>query len=323
MFRLNKKNYKRSLVVGLLIAIFALGLSGCSSKAKEGVVATVDGMEITEEEFNREYEVQKVAAEKQYGADILTQEVEDGQVFEEKMKEDIIEMLILEKLIFKEAEKMDITVSDEEIQKEMDLVIEGIGGEEKFEEHLEGNELSREYLENLLKKQILFGRYGEAFVEEITIEDKDSKEYFEENKEFLNKVKASHILVQEEEKGNEIMGRLENGEEFEAIAMTESMDDGSAIKGGDLGYFSKGSMIAEFEEVAFSLEPGEISDLVKTEVGYHIIRLDDKKDSYEDLEEEIKQTMRDQKYQEKIYELRENAKVEFFGEFDKKEEEAE
>lgn len=304
--------------MALLVSIFALTLSGCSNNS-EGLVAKVGDDEITEEEFNEDFELYKAVYEKQFGEDVMSQEFEEGETFEDTLKDQIMEKLIIEKILFAEAKAKDIVVEDEEIKAQMELSIEEIGGEEEFEKYLEENELTREILEENTRKEMLVAKYGEVIKSEMEITDKEAKEYFESSKEELAVIRPSHILVQEEEKGKELLARIENGEEFESIAMMESMDDGSAMNGGDLGYIARGSMIAEFEEVAFKLEPGEISDLVKTEVGYHIIRLDDKKDTYEDLEEEIKYLMKEQKYLEKVDELRKSTKVEFFGEFNTKE----
>ncbi len=312
------KNYKRIIVMALLVSIFALTLSGCSNNS-EGLVAKVGDDEITEEEFNEDFELYKAVYEKQFGEDVMSQEFEEGETFEDTLKDQIMEKLIIEKILFAEAKAKDIVVEDEEIKAQMELSIEEIGGEEEFEKYLEENELTRKILEENTRKEMLVAKYGEVIKSEMEITDKEAKEYFESSKEELAVIRPSHILVQEEEKGKELLARIENGEEFESIAMMESMDDGSAMNGGDLGYIARGSMIAEFEEVAFELEPGEISDLVKTEVGYHIIRLDDKKDTYEDLEEEIKYLMKEQKYLEKVDELRKSTKVEFFGEFNTKE----
>ena len=317
--KLNKKNFKRLIMMGSLLLIFAFTLGGCSSTSDEGLVARVNKEEITEEEFQSEFELFKMAYEKQFGEDVMTQVVESGETFEEKLKNDIMEKLIIEKLLFKEAEDMKITVTEEELQEQVDISIESIGGQEQFEEYLEENGLTKEILEENLRKEMLVTKYGEKFNEETKIPEEDAKEYFEANKEELVVIQASHILVETEEEGKEILKKLEEGEEFASLALIESIDSGSAMDGGNLGYFPKGSLIAEFEDVAFALKPGETSDVVKTEVGYHIIHLVDRKDSYEALETDLKDLLVRNKYMEKVQRLSDSAKIKFFGEFDKKE----
>lgn len=85
------------------------------------------------------------------------------------------------------------------------------------------------------------------------------------------KIRCAHILVEKQSTALEILGKLKKGESFAALAQNYSID-GSRRRGGDLGFFGKGMMVKEFENAAFALEKGQISDLVKTQFGYHIIK---------------------------------------------------
>ncbi len=87
-----------------------------------------------------------------------------------------------------------------------------------------------------------------------------------------NKIKCSHILVPKQSESLAILERIKKGEKFGRLAKELSIDSGSAKKDGNLGYFTKGMMVKPFEEVAFKLQIGEISEPVKTEFGYHIIK---------------------------------------------------
>ncbi len=307
MLVLNKINYRRFTIIGLLLALI-LTLSGCKSN-EEGLVAKVDGEGITQEEFDSDFQVFKRIYEQQLGEDAMTQIGEDGRTLEETLKENIVEKLIMERLVAKEAKEMNIEVSQEEIEEQMNQYITLMEGQEKFDEFLESNHLSKEFFEDNLKKELLFNKHKEAFMNNTPIDEKEAKDYFETNKEDLVVVKASHILVKTEDEGNKVLERLKAGEDFGKLAGEESIDKASALQGGSLGYFSKGDMIAEFEEAAFALNPGETSGLVHTEVGYHIIRVDDKKDSYEDLKDDIIAFLKENKYLEEIQKLRDDAKV--------------
>ncbi|MFQ5781738.1 MAG: peptidylprolyl isomerase [Nitrosopumilus sp.] len=86
------------------------------------------------------------------------------------------------------------------------------------------------------------------------------------------KVKCSHILVSKQSESLSILERIKNGEKFGKLAKELSIDSGSAKKDGNLGYFTRGMMVKPFEEVAFKLQIGEVSEPVKTEFGYHIIK---------------------------------------------------
>ena len=87
-----------------------------------------------------------------------------------------------------------------------------------------------------------------------------------------NKIKCSHILVQKQSEATAILDRIRQGEKFGKLARELSVDSGSAKRDGNLGYFGRGKMVKEFEAVAFKLEVGKISEPVKTQYGYHIIK---------------------------------------------------
>ena len=86
-----------------------------------------------------------------------------------------------------------------------------------------------------------------------------------------NKIKCAHILVAKFNEAQEILDKIKKGESFAKLAQEKSLD-GSRKRGGDLGYFGRGMMVKEFEKAAFALEKGQVSDLVKTQFGYHIIK---------------------------------------------------
>ncbi len=87
-----------------------------------------------------------------------------------------------------------------------------------------------------------------------------------------NKIKCSHILVEKQSQALAILDRIKNGEKFGKLAKDLSIDTGSAKRDGNLGYFTKGKMVKQFEEVAFKLQIGQVSEPVKSEFGYHIIK---------------------------------------------------
>jgi len=92
------------------------------------------------------------------------------------------------------------------------------------------------------------------------------------NYNLTNKIKCSHILVQKQSEAIAILDKIRQGEKFGKLARELSVDSGSAKRDGNLGYFSRGKMVKEFETAAFNLEVGEISEPVKTQYGYHIIK---------------------------------------------------
>ena len=127
-------------------------------------------------------------------------------------------------------------------------------------------------------------------------------------------VRARHILVATEDEAKTILADLKKGGDFEVIAKEKSNDPGAAAQGGDLGYFSKDQMVPEFAEVAFKLSKGQLSDPVKTQFGWHIIRVEDKRSksppSYEQVKDQVETFVQRKAQAEYVTKLREGAKIE-------------
>ena len=138
--------------------------------------------------------------------------------------------------------------------------------------------------------------------EKVQVSDQEAKDFYDNHQDKFKKgqeVRASHILVGTEKEANDIIARLKKGEDFGKLAIALSKDKGSAAKGGDLGFFSHGRMVPEFEEAAFSLKPGEISAPLKTQFGYHIIKVTERKEGAIVPFEEAKETVKRQLLSEK------------------------
>lgn len=305
-----RKIYKMLIIFTLLLSI---ALSACA-KDVEGLVAMVNDEGITEEEFDTEFQFYRQSYERQLGEDALTEVGSDGRTLESKIKENVLNTLIVEKLIMQDAETKNISVSQEEVDERIEEIIENIGGEEQFNEFLQSNGMTMEYFEDFTRKDILFSKHNKEFQDSIEISEDEAEDYFNQYKDDLVIVRASHILLSTEEEGQKVLDALEKGESFEELAIRESKDSQSAINGGDLGYFSRGKFAAvqEFEKAVFELEEGEISDLVKTEVGYHIIRLDERMDTFEELKDEIILKLKDQSYTRYIEELMDKGKIKVY-----------
>ncbi|MCR3955690.1 MAG: peptidylprolyl isomerase [Gudongella sp.] len=299
---------KMNIRILMIAIIAAVVLSGCATQ-QEGIVAEVDGHEITQEEFDKDFQVYKDLYERQLGEGALDQEGIDGKTMGESLEESILEKLIMERLIQDDNEKKGIEFSEEDLQEYIDQYKESIGGEESYQQFLQSNDLSDEYFVDNMRKELRGSKHKEDFLSGVSIGDDEAREYYEENREDLVEINASHILLGSEEEAENIQSRLDEGEDFSQLATTESLDSVSAVNGGNLGYFGKGQMIPEFEEVAFQLEEGEISHVVKTEVGYHIIKLQDKRESFDDLEDKVISMIKEQAYFEYVQSLRDEATI--------------
>ncbi len=174
------------------------------------------------------------------------------------------------------------------------------------EKELDKDELFKKEMkkieENFLKQYAI-----QQILSKVEITEDEVKEFYEQNKQFLaqpEKLRASHILVEEEDKAKEIIENIKGGADFAEQAKEHSTCP-SSENGGDLGEFPKGSMVTEFEEAAFGMQVGDVSDEpVKTQFGYHVIKLVDRKEASTPEYEEIKDQLRDQAKlakQERIY----------------------
>jgi Parvulin-like peptidyl-prolyl isomerase len=210
-----------------------------------------------------------------------------------------LDSLVADKIIDLEAQKQKIAVTDEEVQTELDDIIQEYGDQATFEQALQASNYTME----AVKKDIKMNLYITKLLESsVTITEEEMKAYFEENKTSYNiteQVRVSHILVDSEEKAKEVKEKLTAGGDFTALAAEFSTDTNTKENGGDLGFISKGEMVQEFEAAAFALKAGEISNPVKTEYGYHIIKYVEKKEakeaSYEESKAQVKEALLQQK----------------------------
>lgn len=171
---------------------------------------------------------------------------------------------------------------------------DGLDKEEAFREEME------KVKENVLKQYALH-----KLISGISTTEDELKTYYDTHRAYFKKpesVRASHILVEEEKEANKILKEIDDGLSFEDAARKYSLCP-SKEKGGDLGEFSKGSMVPEFEEVAFSIEVGKVSEPVKTQFGYHLIKVVDKKEEgiseFEDVKAQVREQVIGLKQQEK------------------------
>lgn len=236
-------------------------------------------------------------------ASVNGEKISKDELYDAMLKQsgqEILDALISQRVIELEAKKQKITVSEKDIEKELDKYYEQYGGEEAFNQTLAQNGLT---LDKIKKDLELNVKVNKLLKPRISIPEEELKTYFEENKATFaqeKQVKASHILVETEEKANEIKGKLAKGEDFAKLAKENSTDTGSKENGGDLGFFGSGQMVKEFEETAFALKVGEISAPVKTQYGYHIIKVTEIKDAEEANYEKSKDQISDILFNEKL-----------------------
>ncbi len=230
-----------------------------------------------------------------------------------------VEQLILERLLDKEAAKQNVALTDADYDAEINKIKEARSWDDTtFNQQLESAGLTLDELKKQMKPQLQLTKLVEP---QIQVTDEELQTYYDENKtqyETPEQVKASHILVENKAEAEELLAQIKGGADFAELAKEHSKDPGSAAQGGDLGFFGKGQMVAPFEEAAFALEIGEVSDIVESTHGFHIIKLVEKKAAttatFEEKKEEIRETVFQQKLGERtsayVEELRSAAKIE-------------
>jgi len=194
------------------------------------------------------------------------------------------------------------------------MIIRELIMQEAIKEGIENAPAVKEKLEELKKRLVVEAYLKKKVEEQATVSDEELKKFYEQNKDKFktgDQVKASHILVKSEKEAKELLAQIKGGANFEELAKKYSAD-GAAAKGGDLGWFSKGSMIPEFEKVAFAMKENQVSDIVKTKFGYHIIKLTGMRPAgertFDDVKEQIKTSLQPAKQQEAFQKLKEDLK---------------
>ncbi len=179
-------------------------------------------------------------------------------------------------------------VSDEEAKKKVEEAKDKMG--ENFKSTLEQLGLKNEdELKEKMKPEIAFEKAIKA-----TVTEKDVKDNYKPE------MKVSHILVKDEKTAKEIKEKVNNGEDFAALAKQYSEDTGSKEQGGEISGFAPGQTVKEFEEAAYKLDAGQVSDPVKTTYGYHIIKVTDKKElkPFDEVKDKIRKDIEQQRLQD-------------------------
>ena len=302
------------------------------AKTENAVVAKVNGAAIKESELTKNIN-QVLAQNPQMGAMVSS---------EDKMKDfrlKVLQDLITTELLSQEGKKLKIKDLDQQVDEEYKKLRSNLPKEEDFQAALKEHNMTEKDLRKDIEKGIRIQKVVNDQVEQIkknvSVSEQDIKAFYNDaaNKEkFMQKesVKASHILIKvakdatkeddakAQKKIKELLKRAKKGEDFAKLAKENSEDPTAAQNSGELGYFSTEEMVPEFAKAAFALKPGEISDVVKTSFGYHIIKSEDKKPEqmtpYDEVKDKVAKFLENSAVQSKLLEyvdtLKKSAKIE-------------
>ncbi len=269
------KNFAKKIFAATLLSSSIFSASFVHA-ADDKVIATYSGGKVTEAEIVSQ--LKDIIGDK---ATNIFSELDTEQ------KKQLVKEFINNKLLVQEVEKQNITDSAD-YKKNIKMAEEQIG--KKI--------LLDKYLEKQVTDKMVSDRY-DTLVKEI----KGQKE-----------INTSHILVQDEETAKEVKKKLDKGEKFADLATKFSKDEGSKVRGGDIGYTMRGNLVPEYEAIAFAMKKGEISAPVKSQFGWHIIQLVDIRDvkipSKQEAELGIRQKLQMEAIQKYVDELSQKANVE-------------
>lgn len=253
----------------LLIGLFSAKLAGASDEGD--IVAVINDVPITRDEFYARLE---------------------SEIGEQVMNQLIAEALVLS--------VKDVTVTDEEVNAEIEQIKASYPSAEMFEQAMAQYGLTLDRLAREVRINLILQKLATAGV---TITDEEIKTYFENNKESLSmpkQVRSSHILVDSLEEAEMVVAELKDGADFATLAKQVSKDTGSAMQGGDIGFIGPDDpIVTEYLDAVFKMEVGEISAPVKSQFGYHIIKVTEINEAKEAVLEEQKENIRSILTQEK------------------------
>jgi len=275
-----KNTAKKVFAVVVLIAVLAVILYFAfrTSLMPKKFIATVNGEIITQDDLDKKYD----QLPDQYKL-VIT-------------KDAFLDQMVNVKLLLQEAKKIGIIVSDDEVEEELNNIKKQVPSEEAFEQLLEQRKIELYDLKKQIEEQLIINRLlNDTVISKIKISDSKISDYYNANKEKFEakqgEIRVRHILVPTEEAAKETLKSLQSGLDFSDLAKLKSIDTGSAQRGGDLGFIKKGQMVKEFEDAAFALKVSQLSPIVKTQFGYHIIKREANKVSYEEAKEQIRQIL--------------------------------
>lgn len=304
------------------VALLAVLLAACGPSASDPTVAAIVNGEIIPVETVEE-RFESASANEQLAQQLEADESGDTA---KQVQAQILSQLIQSQLLRQGAADLGIEVTDQDIATTREEVVEGFGGEEQFQQVVEQNQLSEEDVDAQLEEIAYQQAVETELTSQIEVSDAEIEQFYEENADgrFGEQISARHILVETEQEAEEALQRVQEGEDFAAVAEEVSTDPGSAANGGDLGQITRGQTVPEFEEAVFAAEEGDLVGPVETQFGFHIIEVTGKEtpqlaDVEEEIRDELLAPQRQEAVQSWLQEQVEGAEIEVnprFGEWD-------
>ncbi len=255
-----------------------------------------------------------------------------------EIKKQAIESLINRQLLYDEVDRRNIVSDSNQVKAEIQKIAASYPSQAEFEKHLSDHGFTVDLMEKDMEQQLKLDTLirGHLNFTDIQVTEEEASSFYKSNPDSFQapeQLRASHILLKTSPEDPQdvktqkrlelsgILGRIEKGADFADMARNHS-DCPSKEKGGDLGFFSKGAMVKPFEDAAFAMKPGEVSEIVETQFGFHVIKLEEKNEARKeefdavkgDITNHLVATKEQAKFDEFINELRKEAVIEYAAE---------
>lgn len=293
------------------------------AKAAQEVIATVNGKPV-------------YAVELQRAKKVIMSGQPDLQIPPDQQKEfdlQALGQLTSAELLYQAGQKLEIKDLEKQVEDKISQGKTKFGSAQEFEKVVQALDMTENDLRDYTRRDITISNFiQQSIASKVTVSDEESKKFYDQNLDKFSQsetVRASHILIgldpkasaeekkKAREKAEKLRKEISAGADFAALAKSDSTCP-SSQQGGDLGYFVKGQMVPPFEQAAFALKPGEISNVVETQFGFHIIKVTDRKNAetvaFKDAKARIAEYLKNQKISEAVNsyidEARKTAKIE-------------
>ena len=282
--RLCSQGINRLIIAAVAICLLTWPAWADKAASSGKEAASVNGKPISKSQYEREVSIfQKRAAQEGRqlsDADLTT------------LKNQILENLIDAEVLYQQSQKEGVKVDDQAINVQIETIKKGFSDEAAYKKALEGMDVSEKEIRAQIQRGLAINQLIDTNVrQKITVTEEESKKYYNNNPNLFKQpeqVKATHILIkvtpdaeeskkiQARKKIETVQKKVRQGEDFGLLAKANS-EGPTAQREGDLGYFSRGKMVKPFDDAAFALNVGEVSGIVETQFGYHLIKVTDKK----------------------------------------------
>ncbi|MGA2172191.1 MAG: peptidylprolyl isomerase [Sedimentisphaerales bacterium] len=317
---------KKSVVTKEATAPAAVPSPAAVASESGGIAVTVNGRDITEAEVDARIKPHLSRITKQMDPNVVEQ-------YKGRIRAQMLEGMITEMLLDEQVAKAGIVITDSDVNDKIGEITTQQGMSiDSVKAMLEAQGQSFEQFKQQMKKGLGYEKLVDRQAGDVEVNDAEALAYYKENQEDYNapeQVQASHILIkvapsasdeekaQAKAKAGKLLKDIKGGADFATLAKENSDDPGSKIKGGALGSFSRGDMVKPFEDVAFALKTGQVSDIVETQFGYHIIKVTGHKPAgltpFEKVKPDIIKMLKDTKkgrlFRQYIGKLRAEAKI--------------